>query len=45
MTGRSLKEVLWSTALVKNNDTLKFAYKWTELEKNHPEGGNPDPER
>jgi hypothetical protein len=30
---------------VKNNDIMKFAGKWLELEKSHPECGNPDPER
>ena len=30
---------------VKTNDILKFACKWMELEKKHPEWGNPDPER
>jgi hypothetical protein len=26
------------------NDIVEFAGKWLELEKNHSEGGNPDPE-
>ena len=29
--------------VVKNNGILKFACKWMEL--NHPEWGNPEPER
>ena len=29
----------------KTNNTLKFAGKWMELKKNHPELGSPDPER
>ena len=30
---------------VKNNDILKFAGKWMELEKNRPDWGDSDPER
>ena len=29
----------------KNSDILKYAGKCSELEKNHTEWGNPDPER
>ena len=32
-------------SVVKNDDLMKFAGKWMELEKNHSEGGNPVPER
>ena len=30
---------------VKNNAIRKFESKWMEVEKNHPEYGNPDLER
>ena len=29
----------------ENNNILKFAYKWMELERKHPEWGNSDTER
>jgi hypothetical protein len=35
----------YSVLLKKKNDIMIFADKWTELEKNYPERGNPYPER
>ena len=35
----------WSITQPLENDVMKFARKYMELGKNHPEGGNPDPER
>ena len=32
-------------SVLKNNNIVKFAGKWMELEKNNPEWGNRDPER
>lgn len=34
---------LYNYSVVKNNSIMKFADKWVELEKYHPELGNPDP--
>ena len=32
------------SSAIKRKDTMKFASKWMELGKNHPEWGNSDPE-
>ena len=40
-----IKKMWYIYSVVKNIDILKFAHKLMELEKNHPEWGNPDPER
>ena len=41
------RKTMWYTSTMEyyTADILKFACKWTVLENNHPEWGNPDPER